>query len=106
MISGFKSKNNSSIFLYSIYHSTVSRPAGYVFYILYLNFIGVTVSLPSFDLVKSWGGVTVTRGVSSAGLVGGGGGAPYRSVFMLALAPLVTVCRITACVQMAGKPAG
>ena len=75
-----------------------------MFYILYLNFSGVTVSLPSSDLVKSWGGsVTVTRGVSSAGL-NGGGGAPYRSVFMLARAPLVAVCRVTACVQMAGKP--
>ena len=33
-----------------------------------------------------------------------GGGAPYRSVFILARAPLVAEGRVTGCVQMAGKP--
>ena len=47
--------------------------------------------------------MTVTRGVSSAGL--DGGGAPYRSVFILAHAPLVAEGRpVTGYVQMAGKP--
>ena len=36
VISGFNSKITYIIFLYSIFHSTVSRPAGYVFYILIL----------------------------------------------------------------------
>ena len=47
--------------------------------------------------------MTVTRGVSSAGLDGG----PYnRLVFIRARAPAVAVCPVIACVQMTGKPAG
>ena len=34
-------------------------------------------------------------GFSSAGLDGGGGGAPHRSVFILARAPLVAEGRVT-----------
>ena len=49
--------------------------------------------------------MTVTRGVSSAGL-DGGGGAQYRLVFIRARAPAVAVCLVIAYVQMAGKPAG
>ena len=45
--------------------------------------------------------MTVTRGVSSAAL---DGGPPYRSVFILAHAPLVAEGRVTGCVQIAGKP--
>ena len=47
--------------------------------------------------------MTVTRGVSSAGL---GGGPPYRLVFIRARAPPVAVCLVIAGVQMAGKPDG
>ena len=40
--------------------------------------------------------VTVTRGVSSAGLDGGGGGAQYRLVFIRARAPAVAVYLVIA----------
>ena len=56
--------------------------------------MGVTVSFPSSDLVKSWGGGGGWRshvGFSSAGL---DGGPPNRSVFILARAPLVTEGRV------------
>ena len=46
-----------------------SRPAGGL--LLLCLYLGVTVSVPSSDLVKSWGGsVTVTRVVTRHGLYG------------------------------------
>ena len=53
--------------------------------------MGVTVSFPSSDLVKSWGECDGhTWGLVRQGWTGG----PHRSVFILARAPLVTEGRV------------
>ena len=65
VISGFNHKIIPYIFFISFYIilQRVVRPVMFV-YMLYNNFMGVTISFLSSDLVKSWGGsVTVTRGV-------------------------------------------
>ena len=65
------------------------------FYMLYNNFMGVTVSFLSSDLVKSWGECDGhTWGLARKGWTGGGG-TPHRSVFILARAPLVGEGRVT-----------
>ena len=56
--------------------------------------MGVTISLPSSDLVKSWGrGDGHMCGLARHGWTGGGG-APNRSVFILARTPLITEGRV------------
>ena len=57
--------------------------------------------ITNMDNYRPIASVTVTHGVSSAGLDGGGA---YRSVFRLARAPLVAEGRVTGCVPMAGTP--
>ena len=55
----------------------------------------MTISLPSSDLAKSWRGECDGHTWGYLGRVGrGGGGAPYRLVFIRAHAPPVAVCLV------------
>ena len=68
---------NYSLYTFVSFYITLHRVVRPVmfFYMLYYNFMGVTISFLSSDLVKSWGECDGhTWGLARRGWTGGGGG--------------------------------